>query len=242
MKLGVRKRVTLALASVAAMVFCAAAYAMSDLQMASDIRAETQKVVSELTVKAAELRAKGEWPKTGPLTAASLPCSQQVPVRPFVAWGDFADYTPLAGGSFEQPLTRWKLENTAKVVAGQTPFATGAKVLQMPKGSKVSTAAVCITQLHPTIRFYARSKGSLGSRLRVEVRYEDLGGSVNTLTIGWLRPSASWSPTVIVPISANVRAAVAQSKTAAVAFQFSVEGDNGEWYVDDIYVDPWKIH
>ena len=100
------------------------------------------------------------------------------------------------------------------------------------------TRAVCITEFHPAIRFFAQAKGSASSRLRVEVLYEDLGGSVNAMPVAYLRPSLTWQPTVIVPIYVNLRAAVAQSKTAAVAFRLSAEEGDGTWLVDGLYVDP----
>lgn len=118
-------------------------------------------------------------------------------------------------------------------MSANSTFGPGARAVAIPKGSKVSTRAVCITELHPTLRFFAMTKGSSASRLRVEVMYEDLGGSINTLTIGWLRPTGSWRPTAIVPTAVNIRA-------AAVAFRFSAEDGEGTWLVDDVYVDPWK--
>lgn len=50
------------------------ALATTDSEMNSNIRAETAKVVSELELKAAEMRSKSEIAKTGKLTSASLSC------------------------------------------------------------------------------------------------------------------------------------------------------------------------
>ena len=46
---------------------------------------------------------------------------------------------------------------------------------------------------------------------------------------------------MIVPIHANLRAAVARSKTAAVAFRLSAEEGDGTWLVDGFYIDPYKV-
>ena len=99
---------------------------------------------------------------------------------------------------------------------------------------------MCITALHPTLRFFAMAKLSSRARLLVEVLYEDLGGSVNTMPIAYLKPTSSWQPVIIIPLHVNLRAAVAASKTASVAFRFTAEEDLATWLIDDVYVDPWK--
>ena len=218
------------------------AFAGSDSDFERVIAAETAQFNREIATKAAEMRSKGEVPKTGPLTASSASCAAQAPVQPFLRWNDTADYTLIPGGTFETGAAGWTLENQARLVTTVSKdLGGGTRALSIPKGSKVITRAVCITELHPTIRFFAQAKGSTSTRLLVEVLYEDLGGSVNAMPIAYLKPSTTWQPTVIIPIHANLRAAVAASKTAAVAFRLSAEEGEGTWLVDGLYVDPYKV-
>ena len=220
------------------------ALANSDADFASLISVETAKFNYEISTKAAEMSSKGEVPKTGPLTAASPSCAGHGVSTPFLRFGDSADYTLLPGGTFEAFTSGWLLENSARIVTANSSFATsgpGTRALAFPKGSKVTTSPVCITGFHPTLRFFAMAKGSSRARLLVEVLYEDLGGSVNTMPIAYLKPTSSWQPTIVIPLHVNLRAAVAPSKTASVAFRFTAEEDDATWFVDDVYVDPLKI-
>lgn len=226
---------------VAAVLITPSAFAGSDSDFAHLVAVETQKFNEEISAKAAEMRSKGEWPKTGPLTSTSPSCAAQAPVQPFLRWNDGADYTLVPGGTFEDRAPGWTLENNARVVTTSTrDLGGGARALSIPKGSKVTTRAVCITEFHPTIRFFAQASGTTATRLFIEVLYEDLGGSVNAMPIAYLKPSGSWQPTEIIPIHVNLRAAVARSKNASVAFRLSAEEGEGTWLVDGFYVDPYK--
>jgi hypothetical protein len=239
-----QRGVTLALLAMAAVVAAPAAFANSDADFAAVIAAETEQFNREISAKAAEMQSKGEVPKTGPLTARSPSCAGQAPSQPFGRFGDAADYTLLPGGTFESGVTGWTLENAARIVAANSPFNSsgpGTKALSLRKGDKVTTSPVCITAAHPTLRFFATAKGSSRARLFVEVLYEDLGGSVNAMPIAYLKPSSSWQPTIVIPLHVNLRAAVAPTSTAAVAFRITAEEDLATWTIDDLYVDPLKI-
>ncbi len=233
---------SMALALTIAAVVVPTALAGSDIDFERVIAEKTTQFNREIAAKAAEMASKGEVPKTGPLTSSSPSCAAQAPVQPFLRWNDFADYTLLPGGTFESGTPGWTLENNARVVTTPTTdLGGGTRALSIPKGSKVITRPVCVTELHPTIRFFAQAKGSTSTRLLVEVFYEDLGGSVNTMPIAYLKPSTTWQPTTIIPIHVNLRAAVSPTKTAAVAFRLSAEEGDGTWLVDGLYVDPYKV-
>ena len=235
-----RGRGLLVLLLLAAVLVVPTALAGSDSDFAHLVAVETEKFNQEISSKAAEMRTKGEWPKTGPLTASSPSCAAQAPMQPFLRWSDTADYTLVPGGTFESGAPGWTLENNARVVTTATrDLGGGTRALSIPKGSKVITRSVCITEFHPTIRFFAQAKGT-ATRMLVEVLYEDLGGSVNAMPIAYLKPSSTWQPTVVVPIHVNLRAAVALSKNASVAFRLTAEDGEGTWLVDGFYVDPFK--
>lgn len=239
-----RRLVLAALAVLALAAFASpAAHAESDEDFAARISEETTKFDDEIATKAAELLAKDEWPKTGRLTERAAACTSEVDGQPFAPFGDGADYTLLPGGTFEGGAPGWLLENDATIVSANSSFfasGQGASAVAIPKGGKVTTSAMCLTEFHPTLRFFARADGSSAARLRVEVLYEDLGGSVSRMMIAYLKPTESWNPTVIIPLHVDLRAAVARDRTTAVAFRFSAEDGEGTWLIDDLYVDPYR--
>jgi hypothetical protein len=236
--------VTIALAWAAvSLVSVPTASANSDADAWTTISIEIQKFNEELVKWWADLQAKGESAQTGELTAASASCDEQPSTRPFLGFGDLADYTPLPGGTFEDGARGWRLENEARIVRGNSSFfvsgASDRRSLAIPKGSSVTTRPLCVTEAHPTLRFFTRTKGSSSARLWVEVLYEDLGGSVKVLPIAYLRASSTWQPTSIVPLHVNLRARLAADRTAAVALRFTAE-EEGTWYLDDVFVDPFR--
>ena len=101
---------------------------------------------------------------------------------------------------------------------------------------------MCITAFHPTLRFYVRASGSRAARLLIEVLYEDLGGSVNTMPIAYIAATDTWRASSIVKLHVDLRAAVATTRTAPVALRFSAEEEEATWMIDDVYVDPFKAH
>lgn len=220
-----------------------AAIAATDAAVHTVIEQESAKFVEELQKWARELAAKGETARTGELTSASTGCSEETPNRPFTALGDTADYTLVPGGSFEAGQPAWTLTNAAHIAADSQPWpvsAPGLAALAIPKGSTVTSPAFCVTEAHPTIRFFARIDGQLRSRLRVEVLYEDIGGSVKVLPIAYLSASRSWQATPIVPLRVHLRAQLAADRTAAVALRLTAEAGEGVWYVDGVFVDPFR--
>ena len=75
--------------------------------------------------------------------------------------------------------------------------------------------------------------------LRVDVLYEDATGATQSLTIGRVLGGAEWSPTLVMPVVANLLALVPGERTA-VAFRFTAEGTVASWRIDDVYVDPYS--
>ncbi len=142
--------------------------------------------------------------------------------------------------------------------------------LFLPSGSEAITPPMCITELHPTIRLFVANSDEIRQRLVIEVLYEDLGGKIKKLKIAKLRGNADWQPSLPVLIQANVRALGSENGIAVVAFRFTVKDDKdldasqgyiaggdagfvptagrtlavpaGEtgWYIDDVFVDPFR--
>jgi hypothetical protein len=177
-------------------------------------------------------------------TAASaapvaLSCSGQTYVQPFQPWLDPASYVLMAGGALET-TTGWTLSGGAKLVSGNEPFRVNnprdSNSLLLPSGGSATSPTLCITLLHPTLRFFARNSGSPISALKVEAVMELLGTKLVT-PVGLLLADGNWRPTLPLPFLVNLISPV----TGSVAFRFTPVGiGNSGWQIDDVYVDPYK--
>jgi hypothetical protein len=156
----------------------------------------------------------------------------------FARWGDLAYYTPAPQGDLETS-SLWSLASGAAIAADNETFGIGTHALSLRTGTAVSPAA-CVDVTQPTVRFFARNTGDPGSKLNVEVLFQDLTGHQRTLAIASLTAGAAWAPTPIIPLYVNQLAAVSPSGTTSVSLRFSVSGGNGAWVVDDLQIDPWR--
>ena len=171
--------------------------------------------------------------------ASLLPgCAGQAYVQPFVPWLDVANYVLMPSGALEGG-SGWTLTGGAQVVAGNEPWhvngALDGRALSLPSGSSATSPALCITLLHPDLRFFAVNKGSLTSLLEVEAITQVLG--IRTVTpIGFLLAGGSWLPTLPLPFLTNL----ATVTGGTIAFRFTPVGAGSGWRIDDVYVDPFK--
>jgi hypothetical protein len=181
--------------------------------------------------------------QAGPLVKAAQNCPVQPLTQPFARWLDPLFYTPVPGGSMEDRTPGWKLTG-ASVVAGNEPYYVRSRAdtrsLSLPRGSSAQSAVICVGLDHLTLRFFAKSTApllsSLVSTLKVEVLFEDAAGTVRSLPISLVPLTPRWSPTLPIPVVANLLPLLRGSRTA-VAFRFTPQGP-ASWHIDDVYVDP----
>jgi hypothetical protein len=179
-------------------------------------------------------------------SAAVNGCSGQTYTQPFLPWLDPASYVLDPGATFEDALPGWTLAGGAKVVAGNESYSVNAKgdshSLSLPPGSSATSAPICVTLAHPTVRFFARNTGSALSALSalsVSVRFPTVLGTA-TLPIGVVAGGSAWQPTLPILILLNATALVSPNGTIPVQFTFAPLLSGGAWQVDDVYVDPYK--
>jgi hypothetical protein len=180
----------------------------------------------------------------GPLVASGANCTDPPLENPFLPWLDPADYVLAPDGTLEDGGAGWALAGAA-VVSGNEPYyvhgAGESRSLEIAAGGSATTPVMCVGIEHPTLRFFARrSGGSLLSSLRVEVLFEDAGGSVRRLTIGIVGSTGTWQPTPVMPVTANLLALLPDG-TTPVQFRFVPQGPAAEWTIDDVYVDPRRL-
>jgi hypothetical protein len=163
-------------------------------------------------------------------------CDGQVLERPFLPWADPAQYVLSPDGDLAGAGEGWDLSGAA-VVADDSPLSGGGALRVGPGGSATSPA-MCVSVMHPTLRFFARNVGGATGALAVEVLFEDVTGRVQSLPIGAVAGGSGWSPTVPMPVVANLLTLLPGGQTP-VAFRFTPLGERSAWVIDDVYVDPY---
>jgi hypothetical protein len=146
---------------------------------------------------------------------AAQACTDQPLSKPFTPWLDFANY--------QAAPEAWTLNGAAPAAGGQ-PWGGGATSLAIPAGASAVTDPVCITLVHPTLRFFARGTGTLA------VSVITAGGL--ELPVGAVLGTGAWAPSPILPIVLNLLG------EQDVRFRFaSVLGD---FRIDDVWIDPYS--
>ncbi|HEX4671122.1 MAG TPA: hypothetical protein VH279_02580 [Solirubrobacteraceae bacterium] len=169
-------------------------------------------------------------------------CSDYTYSQVFLPWADPAYYTPVPGGDFEKANKQWDLigasrvtnENESFKVAGITHHSS----LSIPDGATALSPAMCVGLAQPTLRMFFKQNAGLGlARLRVDVLFDDVSGTTQAQSIGWVGAINGWSPSQQMAILANILPTIGAG-SSAVAFRFTSVG--GDFQIDDVYVDPWS--
>jgi hypothetical protein len=182
----------------------------------------------------------------GIITSSAQSCDGSAVTQPFSRFGDYANYKPLSGGSFESGTTGWTLSGGAKVVAGNESYNVGGtgqtKSLSLPSGSSAISPYTCVGLAEPTLRLFAkRNSALLGlvSTLNVQIQLKtSLGLSLWLPVLPGDLGGGSWHPTAKMPLLANLLTLSATDQTP-VRFRFTPL--LGSWQIDDVYVDPMRL-
>jgi hypothetical protein len=162
--------------------------------------------------------------------AGAATCPEQPLEQTFLPWHDLAYYQEAPDSGFEVG-GNWTLGGGAAVVDGNEPFLDGAKSLALPAGSTATTAPICVTVAHPTIRFFARNTGSALQPLTVTAVFRTLLGIELELPVGVVLSGSEWAPSPALLMLANLL-------SNEVRFRFQATG--GAWQIDDVFVDPYS--
>jgi hypothetical protein len=155
--------------------------------------------------------------------------------RPFAPWGDSANYTLVADGDLTAGAAGWDLDGAELVDDNEPWYVHGGDTpaaLSLRTGDSATTPPVCVSLLHPTMRFFARNTGGVLGSLEVEVVLDD-GLRLPVGVLLGLLEGDEWSPSPVLPIVANLI-------DDEVAFRFTAIGLDSAWVIDDVYVDPYK--
>jgi hypothetical protein len=184
----------------------------------------------------------------GPASAAVAPVAgpscTPTTVEPFAAFGDNGDYFLTPGGSFENGAPGWTLSNGAALAAGNNTAgidpSTDTTSLSLPAGSFATSPAICVTANAPTMRFFVTNTGAPSARLQVSTLFTLQNGTVGSLPVATVSGTKTWQPSPIILFYANLLALSSPTGSTNVSFQFRPLGTNGQWRIDDVYVDPFK--
>jgi hypothetical protein len=165
-------------------------------------------------------------------------CEGRVIEQPFTAWEDPADYFLAPDGDFSAGAAGWQLDG-AEVTADNEPWnvhgSETSAAVRIPTGASATSPQICVGVDDPTMRFFARSSADAGRTLDVDVLYTDGDGNEQALTIGTVTGESAleWTPVTPLPITAN-------EYEMTVAFRFTARGADGDWLIDDVFVDPYR--
>jgi hypothetical protein len=156
--------------------------------------------------------------------------------KPFVPWGDYANYVFSPNGGFESGTTGWSLSG-GKTVSGNESFyihASGDKYsLSLPAGASATSPPMCISLFSGKMRFVAR--GDSGAKVKVQIVYRGLLSSVlGILDGGSYSVGTSWKPSPEIGMLGGLLPLL----TSSVSFRFTASG--GAVSIDDVYLDPMK--
>ena len=182
--------------------------------------------------------------------AQAASCATRTLTSPFSRFGDNNQYFLAPSGSFESGAAGWALSNAA-VSSGNESFflnATTDKSSLKLTGSALSPA-FCITRDDPLLRFTAKTVTTAGSngnysQLNVSIIVRNAAGSQGTYFLGAIQPQGNggWFVLPQMHYGSLFDSYLFGSDglgTATMQLQFTVAGQGGTWYLDDIYVDPY---
>lgn len=175
-----------------------------------------------------------------PTKGCPLPSTSQV----FSQFGDSAQYALVPGADFEDDMSGWSLDN-ASVASGNEPSDVGSssdsQSLSIAPGGEAVSPPFCVSNLFPTLRFFAQASSERsswwGTGLRVSLQFTDnVNGFHSRIPLAWLfsRTFSSWQPTSQLLLGAMLPNG--RSLTARLVFD---AGSNSTWNIDDVYVDPY---
>ena len=163
--------------------------------------------------------------------AKAATCPEQPLERTFLPWLDLAWYHAAPDGGFEDGGA-WTLTEGAAVVDDNHPYLPGGRSLDLPAGATATTAPICVTAAHPTIRLFARNRGSALAPLTVTASFRTVLGLRVELPVGVVLGEDEWAPTSPLPIVANLL-------SNQVRFRFEA-APGSAWRIDDLFVDPYS--
>jgi hypothetical protein len=186
----------------------------------------------------------------GAPAAQAATCSGRSLVTPFSKFGDTKQYFLAPSGSFEAGASGWALSNAATASGNETYYLNSTTDKSSLKLTGQATSpGFCITRDDPFLRFAAKTVTTAGSsgnysQLNVSIIVKNAAGSQASYFLGAIQPQGNggWFVVPAMQYGSLFDSYLFGSDgtgTATMQVQFTVAGQGGTWYVDDVYVDPY---
>jgi hypothetical protein len=173
-------------------------------------------------------------------------CTGQTFSQVFLPFGDTDWYTPVPDSGFEGVVSEWQLEGGAVIapdLVDNRPAdgALDASSLRLPEGASATTAPMCVTDAHRTMRFFTRGdQGLLGGAgtVRVEMITE-FDGVRRVELLKQVVPGLGWGLSPVLRLDTRFYETTKTSPTSTVRFRVSAA--DGAVAIDDVFVDPRMV-
>uniref|UniRef100_UPI0035630337 hypothetical protein n=1 Tax=Paraconexibacter sp. TaxID=2949640 RepID=UPI0035630337 len=158
----------------------------------------------------------------------------------FSQWKDPDLYSLAPGGAFEGD-TGWMRTGDATLHPENNPFGLsgpGSRSLRLRGGGQATSPPVCVSDRHPFLRFTVHALGNGKPKdLRIEALWDDENGS-NTALLATenSKKFKDWKPSNKIPLGSELPLKTGQP--LHVRLKFSLGDSDGDWLVDDVYIDP----
>jgi hypothetical protein len=182
--------------------------------------------------------ARGQLLGLGSLIGGSCTGSNS---QVFAPWGDLAYYYLVPNGGLERGSYGWSLNGSADVVDGNEPFLpTGTHSLSLPSGSSALSPVTCIGPKNLYVRMFASDENGGDAGLRVRVIWYGLLNKVLGVTdFTTFDSGAPWAPSSKLNSSGGFNLLVPLLGSTSARIQLTPIGDDSNWVVDDVYIDPF---
>lgn len=171
--------------------------------------------------------------------ACSYPNAEQV----FSEYGDNAYYELAPDGGLEGGGTGWEFTGGAELVAGSETGTLNDRAdqveLKLPFGAVAISPRVCVDETTPQFRLMTINTGKKDTKLKIRVMYEFVksDGKVGTQNKDFeIRAANVWAPTEPLELKTDRE----QERVARIVF--TPKEKEGNWLIDDLYVDPFARH
>jgi hypothetical protein len=170
-------------------------------------------------------------------SAAQAACSYPDAAQVFAPWKDKGWYQLAPEGGLEGGGNGWTFEGGATLVADpEDRNHDGVQedtAVRLPFGASATSPPVCVDETTPNFRVMLRNFGDKDAKLRVRVTYEGTAEPVKARdTDVRAEREDEWVPSRSLKLETKKEERVAR-------ITFTSQDPEGEYLVDDLYVDPF---
>jgi hypothetical protein len=186
---------------------------------------------------------------------ASAGCPDQPTSKIFSIFGDNQYYSEVPNGDFDGSTYGWMLDNaktegTDSLTRRNAPYLTqDGKSLKLDRQSYAVSPPICVSERHPSFRFFARKKGRGNGDLSVRLLYTTTGGDMNLVRVGTLDSDAydAWGLSPSLPLWSALPLQGQETAQIRLVFDYGYldngapeSGVRNQWRIDEVYVDPYR--